>query len=80
MNKDHSELIEYLDKKFAETAKQKDLDDLKEQVRNLVSSVDKLIKAIETYHQEQVALSAKVDRHEKWINQIAAKMGVELNP
>lgn len=27
MNKDHSELIEYLDKKFAETAKKKDLKD-----------------------------------------------------
>ena len=36
MNKDFSELIEYLDKKFAETAKQKDLDILTERVNSLI--------------------------------------------
>lgn len=40
MKQDFSELIEYLDKKFIETAKQKDLNELKEEVRSLVTSID----------------------------------------
>lgn len=40
MKQDFSELIEYLDKKFIKTAKQKDLNELKEEVRSLVTSID----------------------------------------
>ncbi len=53
-------------------------DGLEKRFDNLIDSVDNLTKAIKDYHQEQVALSAKVDRHEKWITQIAEKMGIEL--
>jgi len=78
MNKDFSELIEYLDEKFAETAKQKDLDELKQRVDNLVTSIDKLTKSITDYHEEQLAISAKIDIHEKWIKQLAQKVGINL--
>jgi hypothetical protein len=78
MNKDFSELVEYLDKKFAETAKQKDLDALKERVDTLIDSIDRLAKLITDYHQEQMAIKAKMDIHEKWIFQLAEKLGLKL--
>ena len=101
MNKDFSELIEYLDKKFNETAKKEEVnerfdklfdifatkEDLKEVIANLPTkedfinlqtSVDAYAKKADTYFQEMVALTHKVDRHEKWILQIAEKLGVKL--
>lgn len=110
MDKDHSELIEYLDKKFEETAKKKAVDDLtddvsslkesmteltnkvisieekvedlatKEDMNSLRDSVDNYAKKADTYYQEFTALTAKVDRHEKWISQIAEQVGIELKP
>ena len=122
MDKDFNELIEYLDKKFNETAKKEKVDerfgkiderfnkvderfnrvdekfeklfdifatkeDLKEAVANLPTkedfinlqtSVDAYAKKADTFFQEMVALAHKVDRHEKWILQIAEKLGVKL--
>ena len=79
MNKDFSELIEYLDKKFQETAKQKDVDarfdklvdifptreevatkqdfeELRQDFRNLQTSVDAYAKKADTFFQEMVML------------------------
>ena len=52
----------------------------KKDVDNLRNSVDKYMKLGQRYYQEMVALMAKVDRHERWLYQIAEKMGVELKP
>lgn len=54
------------------------MDTLRESVRALTVSVDRLAKAIEDLHQEFAAITAKVDRHEKWIKQIAEKLGLKL--
>lgn len=80
MAQNYSELIEYLDEKFAEIdTKIEKLDNkIDSKFDRLLESIDKLTKSIEDYHQEQVALTAKVDRHEKWITQIAEKIGIEL--
>ena len=32
----------------------------------------------DTYFQEMVALSHKVDRHEKWLHEVAEKLGIKL--
>ena len=76
MNQDFSELIEYLDEKF--TRIDKELNDLKGAFNNLQTSVDAYAKKADTYFQEMVMLAHKVDRHEKWIRQIAEKLGVKL--
>jgi uncharacterized protein YlxW (UPF0749 family) len=82
MNKDFSELVGYLDTKFAKI--DVDLEYLKENkadkkdVQNLMNSIDKLANSIETYHQEQMAIKAKMDIHEKWIFQLAEKLGLKL--
>jgi len=62
-------------------------DDLKEAVSNLVtkeeftnlqSSVDAYAQRADAFFQEMVMLSHQVKRHEKWIHQIAEKLGIKL--
>jgi len=51
---------------------------MKKDFIDLQTSVDSYAKRADTYFQEMVALSHKVDRHEKWIHQVAEKLGVKL--
>src|SRR3989344_2526596 len=53
-----------------------DLDGLRESVQALAVSVDKLVKAVADMHEEYVVITGKVDRHDKWIQQIAEKLGL----
>jgi len=76
MEKDFSELVEYLDQKFNETNNR--LDNLEKNFEILQTSVDAYAKKADTYFQEMVALSHKVDRHEKWLLQLAEKIGIKL--
>ena len=46
---------------------------------NLQTSVDTYAKKADTYFQEMVMLSHKVDRHEKWLQKLAEKLGVKLD-
>ena len=89
MEKDFSELIEYLDGKFNNVDENfnnidRQLLDLKESkadkedINNLMSAVDAYAKKADGYFQEMLMLSHKVDRHEKWLLQIADKLGIKL--
>ena len=62
---------------FRKEVKQ-EFSELREVIQALTVSVDKLAKAVEDMHQEFMAITAKVDRHEKWIKQIAEKLGLKL--
>jgi len=53
-------------------------EEIKQSFSNLQTSVDAYAKKADTYFQEMVVLSHKVDRHEKWIQQIAEKLGLKL--
>jgi len=55
-----------------------DIDGLREMVQALVISVDKLVGAVGTLSQEYTMVTNKVDRHEKWLLQIAEKLGIKL--
>lgn len=55
-----------------------DLDALRESIQALTISVDKLAKAVENLRQEYVAITNQVNRHEKWFQQIAGKLGIKL--
>ena len=50
----------------------------KSDVRELINSVDAYAKKADTYFQEMVMLAHKVDKMEKWIHQIAEKVGLKL--
>ncbi len=109
MDKDFSELIEYLNKKFNGVdekfdgvdekfdgvhkrfdklfdvfATKENIQEIvknlstKEDFNNLLNAVDAYAKKADTYFQEMVMLAHKVDRHEKWIQQLAEKLGVKL--
>jgi len=51
---------------------------IREQIQALTISIDKLVKAIEVLRQEYFAIKSQLDRHEKWIHQIAEKLGIKL--
>ncbi len=55
-----------------------DVDGLKRTLQELTVSVDKLVGAIDNLRIEYVAIKMELDRHEKWIKQIAKKAGISL--
>ncbi len=50
----------------------------KSDVESLKTSLDAYAKKADTYFEEMVSLSHKVDRHEKWFHIVADKLGVKL--
>jgi len=53
-------------------------EEMKVSFSDLQTSVDTYAQKADTYFQEMTALIAKIDRLEKWINQVAEKVGIEL--
>jgi len=52
---------------------------LEESVHALTNAVDKLAKAVDDLRIEYSAMTMQVSRHEKWIQQIAGKLGLKLD-
>ena len=50
----------------------------KDDINELLNSIDAYANKADTYFQEMVMLSHKMDRHERWILQLAEKLGVTL--
>ena len=50
----------------------------KDDFNNLLTSVDEYAKKADTYFQEMVVTAHKMDRMERWILQLAEKVGVQL--
>ena len=61
-----------------EAITKKDFEELRVDFRNLQAAVDAYATKAEAFFQELVMLSHKVDRHEKWLLQIAGKLGIKL--
>jgi hypothetical protein len=55
-----------------------DLGDLKELVQGLIVSNDSIAKSISDLRLEYVAISTQLSRHDRWIKQIAEKVGLNL--
>jgi len=53
-------------------------DEIRESFSSLQTSVDAYAKRADSYFQEMVMLSHKIDRHERWMHQLAEKLGVKL--
>lgn len=56
-----------------------DFQDLRQDFVDLQTAVDAYAKKADTYFQEMLMLSHKVHTLEKWIHQIADKVGVRLD-
>jgi len=50
----------------------------KEDVNKVLTAIDGYAKKVDTYAQEMLMLAHKVDRLEKWVNEIANKLGIKL--
>ncbi len=76
-NKDVQKLIEVF-------ATKEDLRDAtenlatREDIHELQKSVDAYAKKADTYFQEMAAFTSKMNRLERWIQEVADKVGVEL--
>ncbi len=79
MKEDFSELIQYLDERFTKIENQLETKAEKADVDGLFTAVDAYAKKADTYFQEMVSLSHKVDRHEKWLRQVAEKLDIKLD-
>jgi len=73
----NEELIRYLDEKFTRIDER--FEKMENSFSDLQTSVDAYAKKADAYFQEMVMLAHKVDRMEKWINEIANKIGLKLN-
>ena len=51
---------------------------LQEAVQSLITSVDKLVKVVDDLRTEYVSITSQMGRHEKWIQQLADKLGIKL--
>ncbi len=76
-DKDIQKLIEVFATRD-EVATKLDLEDIRKDFSKLMTTVDNYANKADTFFQEMVALSHKVDRHEKWFQQIADKLGLKL--
>ena len=56
----------------------KDIDGLRESIQGLFSAVDKLVQAIHELRLEYTSMGFQLTRHEKWIKEIAGKVGIHL--
>jgi len=63
-------------------ATKNEMQDFREEMQknfsDLQTAVDAYAKKADAYFQEMVLLSHKVDRHEKWMHQIAEKLNLKL--
>ena len=54
-------------------------DEFREAISGLHAAIDAYAKKVDTYAQEMIMLAHKVDRHEKWLHQIAEKLSIKLD-
>ena len=75
---DIQKLLEVLATKEDVKELKQDIEGLREIVQSLVVSVDKLVKAVSDLKTEYSVIAQQLSRHEKWIHQLAKKLGVKL--
>lgn len=73
-----TKLYKFMQKEFKTINDRLDNTASKNDLDRLVDAVDAYAKQADTYMQEMLALSHKVDRLERWINQIAEQTNVRL--
>ncbi len=77
-SEDIQKLMEVLATKEDVRELKQDLEGLRESVQELAVAIDRLAKAVDDLHIEYAAITMQTTRHEKWIQQIAEKLGIKL--
>lgn len=73
-----TKLFKYMQKEFKQINNRLEQTATKGELDRLTNAIDAFAKQNETYMQEMLALSHKVDRLERWIMKIAEETGVKL--
>ena len=76
MDSSFMKLFKYLDRRFASIDKRFEYQD--ERIGSLYSLVDRHIKDVEIYHDEILVHGVQLDRHDRWIHQLADKTDTTL--
>lgn len=74
--------VQKLIKVFAtrdEVVSKSELGELKRDFGNIQLSIDSYAKRADAYFQEMAMFSHKIDRQERWIQEIAKKIGMKLD-
>ena len=77
-SEDIQKLMEVLATKEDVQELRQDVEGLRDSVQELTTAVDRLAKAVDDLHIEYAAIAMQTTRHEKWIQQIAEKLGIKL--
>ena len=56
-----------------------DVSVLRESIQELTVSVDRLAKSVDTLTTEYASIAMQMSRHEKWIQQLADRLGLKLD-
>lgn len=79
-DKDIEKLLLAMEEKFPTKL---DFDNFKDEYRKdfseMQTSVDNYAEKADTYFQEMAMLTLKVNRHEKWLEKMAEKLGMKLD-
>ena len=78
LNEDIKKLLEIVATKEDIKDLKQDITGLREVVQALTIAVDRLVKAVSDLKTEYTVIGAQISRHEKWILQLAEKLGVNL--
>ena len=73
-----TKLFKYMQKEFGKIHASLEQTATKAELNTLTNAVDAYAKQSETYMQEMLALTHKVDRLEQWILKVAEATGVKL--
>lgn len=78
MNDDaqRTKLFRYLDERFATVDARFDAQD--QRFDKLQSAVDGIVKVVDDQSVELAAVSVQLDRHKRWIHQLADRLGLKL--
>jgi len=58
---------------------EKEISSLRDDIRTLTTAIDRLVKSVEVLSDEYSSISVRIDRHERWLQQVADKVGVKLD-
>lgn len=77
---DYKDLVELFSAKFDAFNKKLDQKADRSDIDAVLTRVTQLSNKVDDYHAEQIGLKRQVEKHEKWHNQTAAKIGLKLQP
>lgn len=72
-------LYQHTEQRFDELEAKLDTKADRAQVEKLQVAVDRIASRLDIDDAERAAVSSKVDRHERWINQAAPKLGAKYD-